>query len=321
MMLKIHDLQKTYGKFRALNGLNMEVEAGALYGLVGPNGAGKTTTIRILTGLLLPDGGSVEVDGIDALREPQKTKGLIGYVPDEVGIYDNLKVWEYLEFFSACYGMEGLMARKRAMTLLEQVGLSGKEDFFVDSLSRGMKQRLCLARALLHDPKVLIMDEPTNGLDPRTRMEFRDMLKELNEFGKTILISSHILPELAELCTDVGIIDEGKMILHGPVDELVDRARTVKPLIIKVHKHPERALEILRANPLVKTISIKNREIMVGFTGNATQESELLTSLIAGGVLVRSFIREPGNLEAVFMQLTNHNEEKVVLSYENESGL
>jgi ABC-2 type transport system ATP-binding protein len=320
-MLKIHDLQKTYGKFRALNGLNMEVEAGSLYGLVGPNGAGKTTTIRILTGLLLPDGGSVEVDGIDALKEPKKTKGLIGYVPDEVGIYDNLKVREYLEFFSSCYGMEGLTARKRAMTLLEQVGLSGKEDFFVDSLSRGMKQRLCLARALLHDPKVLIMDEPTNGLDPRTRMEFRDMLRELNESGKTILISSHILPELAELCTDVGIIDEGKMILHGPVDELVDRARTVKPLIIKVQKNQDRALQILKANPLVRTVSIKDREILAGFTGNAIQESELLSALTAGGVLVRSFIREPGNLEAVFMQLTNHNEEKVVLSYENESGL
>jgi ABC-2 type transport system ATP-binding protein len=320
-MLKIHDLQKTYGKFRALNGLNMEVEAGSLYGLVGPNGAGKTTTIRILTGLLLPDGGSVEVDGIDALKEPKRTKGLIGYVPDEVGIYDNLKVREYLEFFSSCYGMEGLTARKRAMTLLEQVGLSGKEDFFVDSLSRGMKQRLCLARALLHDPKVLIMDEPTNGLDPRTRMEFRDMLRELNESGKTILISSHILPELAELCTDVGIIDEGKMILHGPVDELVDRARTVKPLIIKIQKNQDRALEILKANPLVRTVSIKDREILAGFTGNALQESELLSTLTAGGVLVRSFIREPGNLEAVFMQLTNHNEEKVVLSYENESGL
>jgi ABC-2 type transport system ATP-binding protein len=288
---------------------------------VGPNGAGKTTTIRILTGLLLPDGGSVEVDGIDALKEPKRTKGLIGYVPDEVGIYDNLKVREYLEFFSSCYGMEGLTARKRAMTLLEQVGLSGKEDFFVDSLSRGMKQRLCLARALLHDPKVLIMDEPTNGLDPRTRMEFRDMLRELNESGKTILISSHILPELAELCTDVGIIDEGKMILHGPVDELVDRARTVKPLIIKVQKNQDRALQILKANPLVRTVSIKDREILAGFTGNAIQESELLSALTAGGVLVRSFIREPGNLEAVFMQLTNHNEEKVVLSYENESGL
>jgi ABC-2 type transport system ATP-binding protein len=299
----------------------MEVEAGSLYGLVGPNGAGKTTTIRILTGLLLPDGGSVEVDGIDALKEPKRTKGLIGYVPDEVGIYDNLKVREYLEFFSSCYGMEGLTARKRAMTLLEQVGLSGKEDFFVDSLSRGMKQRLCLARALLHDPKVLIMDEPTNGLDPRTRMEFRDMLRELNESGKTILISSHILPELAELCTDVGIIDEGKMILHGPVDELVDRARTVKPLIIKVQKNQDRALQILKANPLVRTVSIKDREILAGFTGNAIQESELLSALTAGGVLVRSFIREPGNLEAVFMQLTNHNEEKVVLSYENESGL
>ncbi len=320
-MLKLRGLQKHYGTLQALNGLDMDVEDGALYGLVGPNGAGKTTTIRILAGLLFPDRGSVEIDGINALQEPGRLKEKIGYVPDEVGIYDNLKVWEYLDFFSSCYGMEGLKARKRAMTLLEQVGLNGKGNFYVDSLSRGMKQRLSLARALLHDPSLIIMDEPTTGLDPRTRMEFREMIRDLNESGKTILISSHLLPELAELCTDVGIIDEGRMLLHGPVDELVDRARTVKPLIIKVYENRDKAVEILRGHPLVRTVTIRDQEIMVGFCGEARQEGELLTQLTAGGVLVRGFMRKPGNLEAVFMKLTNHEEERVVLSYERESDL
>ena len=320
-MLKIRDLYKSYGNFHALNGLDMDVEQGSLYGLIGPNGAGKTTTIRILTGLLQPDAGTVEIDGTDALKEPWKLKEKIGYVPDEFGIYDNLKVSEYMEFFASCYDMEGLTARRRAQILLEQVGLGGKTDFYVDSLSRGMQQRLCLARALLHDPSFLIMDEPTAGLDPRTRMEFREILRELNEAGKTIFISSHLLPELSELCTDVGIIDEGRMVLHGPVEELISRARTATPLIIAVHEHLDAAMKILKEHPLVQTISIRENEIMVGFLGDVRQESELLSMLTAGGVMVRGFMREPGNLEEVFMKLTSHEEERVVLSYEDESGL
>lgn len=320
-MLKIRNLQKSYGNFHALNGLDMDVKKGALYGLIGPNGAGKTTTIRILTGLLQPDSGYVEIDGIDVRKEPEKRKELIGYVPDDFGTYDNLKVWEYMDFFASCFDMEGLTARRRAQTLLDQVGLGGKNNFFVDNLSRGMKQRLCLARALLHDPAFLIMDEPTAGLDPRTRLEFRELLQELKESGKTILISSHLLPELSELCTDVGIIDDGKMILNGPVDELISRARTATPLIIAVHENMDQAMKILKEHPLVQTISIRDQEIMVGFLGNVKQESELLTQLAANGVLIRGFMREPGNLEAVFMKLTSHDEERVVLSYEDESGL
>lgn len=320
-MLKIRNLQKNYGNFRALNGLNMDVETGSLYGLVGPNGAGKTTTIRILTGLLLPDEGSIEMDGVDVFKERNRLKEKMGYVPDELGVYDNLKVWEYLEFFSSCYGMEGLLARKRAMTLLEQVGLGGRENSYVDSLSRGMKQRLCLARALLHAPDILIMDEPTAGLDPRTKKEFRDMLRELNEDGKTILISSHQLPEVSELCTDIGIIDEGRMILYGPMEGLIDQASMVKPLIITIYDNRDKALEILKAHPLVRTVMIRDEEIVVGFRGNAREESELLTMLTTGGVLIRGFMRDPGTLESIFMQLTSHEEEKVVLSYEGESGL
>lgn len=320
-MLKIEGLKKAYGNYHALDGLDMEVKVGALYGFVGPNGAGKTTTIKIMTGLLRPDVGSVEIHGIDTLKEPEKTRDSIGYVPDYFGMYDNLKVSEYMEFFASCYGLEGLRARKRNQALLEQVGLGGKEDFFVDGLSRGMKQRLCLARALIHDPELLIMDEPTAGLDPRTRLEFRELVRDLKEAGKTILISSHLLSDLSELCTDIGIIDQGKMILHGSIEEITNRINTSKPVIITVHDEMKLAMRLLKEHPQVQTITVRERDIMVGFTGDAADESRLLAGLIGAGVAVRGFMREPGNLEAVFMQITNHEEERVVLSYEDESGL
>lgn len=317
MMLKIEGLKKKYGNYHALDGLDMEVDNGALYGFVGPNGAGKTTTIKTITGLLCPDEGTVKVDGIDVWKEPEKTKDLIGYVPDYFGMYDNLKVSEYMEFFAACYGLDGLKARKRNRALLEQVGLGAKEDFYVDGLSRGMKQRLCLARALIHNPALLVMDEPTAGLDPRTRVEFRELVRDLREDGKTILISSHLLSDLAELCTDIGIIDQGRMILHGSIDEITNRINTSKPVIITVQDGMKLAMRLLKDHPQVQTITVRDQEIMVGFTGNAVDESRLLAGLIEAGVAVRGFMREPGNLEAVFMQITNHEEERVVLSYED----
>ncbi len=320
-MLKIRNLKKAYGNLHALEGLDMDVTDGALFGFVGPNGAGKTTTIRIMTGLLAPDSGSVEFDGQDVVARPGYLKERIGYVPDYFGVYDNLKVWEYMDFFASCYGLEGLTARKRSLTLLDQVGLGNKADSYVDGLSRGMKQRLCLARALVHDPPVLIMDEPTAGLDPRTRLEFRDTLLELNEQGKTIIISSHALPDLAEICTEVGIIDRGKMILGGSLEEIIGKVQTSKPLTISVFQNMDQAIRILKEHPLVHTMTIKEQEIMVGFTGDTRQECGLLAQLVASGVLVRGFEREAGSLEAVFMQLTRQDEERVVLSYEAESDL
>lgn len=317
MMLKMKGLKKAYGNYHALDGLDMEVESGALYGFVGPNGAGKTTTIKIVTGLLCPDGGVVEIDGIDVWKEAAKTKDHIGYVPDYFGMYDNLKVSEYMEFFASCYGLDGLKARKRNRALLDQVGLGNKEDFYVDGLSRGMKQRLCLARALIHDPTLLIMDEPTAGLDPRTRLEFRELIRDLKEAGKTILISSHLLSDLSELCTDIGIIDQGRMILHGSIEEITNRINTSKPVIITIQDGMKLAMRLLKDHPQVQTITVRDQNIMVGFTGDAADESRLLAGLIEAGVAVRGFMREPGNLEAVFMQITNHEEERVVLSYED----
>ena len=308
-MLKIENLHKIYGKYHALRGLDMTVKEGALYGFVGPNGAGKTTAIKIMTGLLQAEEGSVLINGKDALADPDQLKSCIGYVPDFFGVYDNLTVGEYMSFFASCYQLDGLVARKRYTALLEQVGLEDKLDFYVDGLSRGMKQRLCLARALIHDPQILILDEPTSGLDPRTRVEFKEILEDLKFAGKTILISSHVLSELSEMCTDIGIIDQGRMILEGNIQDILSRVNASNPLVISVYSNMEKALSILKSHPCVR------------FTGDAQDEAILLQQLIDSDVLVNGFTREKGSLETVFMQLTDHEEERVVTSYEAESGL
>ena len=315
-MVKIEGLKKMYGRAAALDGLSMHVREGALYGFVGPNGAGKTTTIKILTGLLLPDEGIVTIGGADGAKEPEKTIKMIGYVPDFFGVYDNLKVSEYMELFAACYGLYGLTARKRNMALLEQVGLGEKGDYYVDGLSRGMKQRLCLARALIHDPAILIMDEPTAGLDPGTRFEFREILKDLKDQEKTVVLSSHILPELSELCTDIGIVEQGKMVLEGTMDEILTQINVRSPLMISVYQGKDKALGILRSHPQVETIAIRQNDIAVGFMGDQEEEAILLGQLAAAGVMIYSFVRERGNLESVFMQITNH-EEGMVLIHED----
>ena len=319
-MLEIRDLHKVYGKYHALDGLCMTVKPGALYGFVGPNGAGKTTTIKIMTGLLAPEEGSIAICGIDALSDRAKLKSMIGYVPDFFGVYDNLTVAEYMEFFASCSRMDGLMARKRYTALLEQVGLEEKLDFYVDVLSRGMKQRLCLARALIHDPEILILDEPTSGLDPRTRFEFKEILQELCAAGKTIVISSHVLSELSEMCTDIGIIDQGKMVLEGSIEDIISRVNTSNPLVISVYSNMEKAMGILKSHPSVQTISLQDNEISVRFDGDSQDEAILLQQLIDGDVLINSFTREKGSLETVFMQLTGDEEERAVVSYEAESG-
>lgn len=319
-MLEMKGLHKIYGKYHALSGLDMTVPTGALYGFVGPNGAGKTTTIKIMAGLLSGDGGSITIDGADALLNLKDLKAGIGYVPDFFGVYDNLTVSEYMEFFAACHHLGGLVARKRYTALLEQVGLEDKLDFYVDGLSRGMKQRLCLARALIHDPAILILDEPTSGLDPRTRFEFKEILKELQEAGKTIIISSHVLSELSELCTDIGIIDQGRMVLEGNIDDILSRVNTSNPLVISVFSNLDKALSILKIHPCVQTISLRGQEICVRFSGDAQDEAMLLQQLIDSDVLVNGFTREKGSLESVFMQLTEHEEERMVVSYDAKSG-
>ncbi len=233
-MLQINHLYKDYGKFHALTDVSLHIDRGEIYGFVGPNGAGKTTTMRIICGLLEATSGEVMVGGIDALTHPQDIKRLVGYVPDFFGVYDNLRVIEYMEFYGSMYGMTRLECDAIADDLLTMVNLADKKDVFVDTLSRGMKQRLCVARALLHDPQLLVLDEPNSGLDPRARFEMKEILRHLGAMGKTILISSHILPELSEMCTSIGVMEHGYLIASGRVDEIMRQSRGVRPIHIRV---------------------------------------------------------------------------------------
>ncbi len=306
-MLDIKNLTKRYGKFVALNNLNLHIDKGEIFGFVGPNGAGKTTTMRITCGLLQATSGSVFVDGIDALNKPQKIKKKVGYVPDFFGVYDNFKVMEYMEFYGSMYGVGYNEVVATSRGLLDLVNLSDKEDVFVDSLSRGMKQRLCLARALIHNPDLLILDEPASGLDPRARFEMKEILKNLGSMGKTIIISSHILPELAQMCTSVGVMEKGKLIVSGKVDDIINSQSIAQPIIIEIIGNSEQGINILKENPLVSKISIRESDIAVSFDGNEEQGYELLKHLINRDVKVSKFNREKGDLESLFLDLTKGN--------------
>lgn len=307
-MVEIKGLNKFYGKFIALNNFDLHIDKGELFGFVGPNGAGKTTTMKILSGLLKASGGEVYVAGIDAIRQSTELKAMIGYMPDFFGVYDNLKAIEYMEFYASIYGMYGKQATSYCMELMDLVHLSDKANFYVDSLSRGMKQRLCLARSLVHNPQLLILDEPASGLDPRARFEMKGILKNLHEIDKTIIISSHILSELAEMCTTIGIIDHGQMMVKGTVDEIMTRLNTSNPLQIRIVEGMDQAVKILKENPTVVNLSVDANMLLVGFKGNEEEEAALLASLIQNDVRVSSFVRDTGNLEEVFMRVTGNKE-------------
>ena len=315
-MLSMQHVSQFYGRVQALDDLNLEIEDGALYGFVGPNGAGKTTTIKIMTGILFPDEGTVLIDGLETGADNRRLKRLIGYVPDQFGVYHNLTVTEYMQFFAACYQITGLRARKRVEHLLKYVELSDRADYFVESLSRGMKQKLSLARALIHDPKLLILDEPTSGLDPRTRYEYKQILGELSDQGKTIFISSHILSDISELCTDIGIIDQGSIVISGRLMDVMKKVTAQNPIIITLSSRITQAIRFLKTERAVKSMAIRGNDIMVNFDGTAKQEAELLKKLVQQGIPVRSFSREKSSLESIFMQLTDHGEERTVFSYD-----
>lgn len=307
-MVRIEGLNKSYGSFKALDNLNLEIRQGELFGFVGPNGAGKTTTMRIISGLLKADSGTVMVAGVDARKDIGRLKEKIGYMPDFFGVYDNLKALEYMEFFASIYGIEGRDARRLCLELMELVNLSDKADAYVDGLSRGMKQRLCLARSLVHNPELLILDEPASGLDPRARFEMKGILKNLSDMGKTIIVSSHILPELAEMCTNIGIIEHGKMVVTGSMESIMAGMNRTNPLVIRVVGERDLAVRLLKENPLVQNLSLTDQELYVSFQGAEEEEAALLTSLITGGVRISSYMREKSNLESVFMQITEEQE-------------
>ncbi len=308
-MLKIENLVKNYGKFRALNGLSMEVKKGELFGFIGPNGAGKTTTIKIMSGLLRADSGHVYLDGLDALKDADKLKQKIGYVPDFFGVYDNLKAIEYMEFYASTYGLVGKEVRKRCFELMELTGLQGREEVYVDELSRGMQQRLCLARAMIHKPDLLILDEPASGLDPRSRFEMKMILKELCRKGTTILISSHILSELAEMCSSIGIIKKGELLQQGSIEEIVSAVNTANPILVRVCDDQKKTLDFLRANSMVQALAVDGQEFQFTFSGSAQDEAELLNQMVRDGIRVLSFGRKRDNLETIFIQLTKEGED------------
>lgn len=311
-MLEIENLSKRYGKFQALDHLNLHIEKGEIFGFVGPNGAGKTTTMRIVCGLLKATSGSVHVDGVDAISNPEDIKRKVGYVPDFFGVYDNLQVMEYMEFYGSMYGMDKQEVNEISKGLLELVNLSDKENAFVDTLSRGMKQRLCVARALIHNPDLLVLDEPNSGLDPRARFEMKEVLKNLGSMGKTIIISSHILPELSEMCSSIGIMERGKLIVSGRVDEVVQKSRGVRPIRMRAFApdYQESSEEhdyismILKEQPMVNKVNFTEDEILVSFAGDDKDAAQLLKTLFERNILVSNFYREKEDLESLFLEIT-----------------
>ena len=329
-MLKIDNLTKNYGKFPALKGLSLEVPAGALHGFVGPNGAGKTTTMRILATLMSPTSGAAYVDGTDVTKEGQKARRLVGYMPDFFGVYDNLTCREYLDFYARCYRIGAADRKRMASQLLELVQLQDRENEYVDALSRGMKQRLCLARSLIHDPKLLILDEPASGMEPRARAEMKGILRTLREMGKTVLISSHILPELSEMCDSLTILDHGELVFSGSVEELSDRMNGNAPLDIRLVPAPvpqspsaasqptapvpqsptasqtvEEAVRCLRELPYVTEITQEEPFLLrVRLEGGEDVCMAMMRELVTRNIPVCDFHRAPMNLEKVFMEVT-----------------
>ena len=303
-MLYINNLTKNYGTFRAVNQLTLHIPEGDLFGFVGPNGAGKTTTIRIVCGLLKASGGSVRIGNTSAAVGSKEMKRLIGYVPDFFGVYDNLKVREYMDFYGSMYGMYSRDIAKLTDDLLELVNLSDKREFYVDTLSRGMKQRLCVARALLHNPKLLILDEPSSGLDPRARVEMKELLKNLHSMGKTIVISSHILSELSEMCNSIGIMNHGRLITAGRIEDIMQQISGGNRIHIQASANIETAIRILKEHAGVLVESVRENEIVISRNGTDEELSALIGELIQNQVILTGFYREEGSLESLFMQLT-----------------
>lgn len=303
-MIEIKGLTKQYGQFKALDQLNLTLEPGVVFGFVGANGAGKSTTFSILATLLEPTSGEAIIYGKSVTKEPREVRKLIGYMPDFFGVYDHLKAEEYLDFYGASYGISAKEREKLIPELLELVNLSHKRYDDVDVLSRGMKQRLCLARCLIHDPQVLILDEPASGLDPRARVEMRDILRKLKDMGKTILISSHILPELAEMCDEIGVIDGGKLIAHGNVATIQAQLQGEKRLTVKLRDEQEQARTFFEQQPQVVDVEIERNAVHFTFKGTDEEQRALMILALQSNLEIYAFGEDEKDLEDVFMAIT-----------------
>lgn len=305
-MIEIKGLTKRYGNFYALDHLDLTLGDGTIFGFVGANGAGKTTTFSILATLLAPTSGDAFIDGKSVIAEPKEVRKAIGYMPDFFGVYDQLKVDEYLDFYGASYNLPKKNRERLIPELLELVNLTEKRYEYVDLLSRGMKQRLCLARALIHDPNVLILDEPASGLDPRARVEMREIIHRLKGLGKTILISSHILPELAEMCDEIGVIDHGKLIAHGNVAQIQAELQGDTYIHVKVLHELEGARAFFEDQAFVTQMIVNHEKTMLSFNFSGTKEQQiaLLKMAMEQNIAIISFKEEEKDLEDVFMEIT-----------------
>jgi ABC-2 type transport system ATP-binding protein len=316
-IVRAEGLVKRYDGTLAVAGLDLNVDEGEIFGLVGPNGAGKTTILRILATLLAPTNGEAEICGLSVRRNPAGVRHVIGFMPDVFGVYDDMKVWEYLDFFGRCYGIPAARRRQMIGDLLDLVDLADKRDAYVQGLSRGMQQRLCLAHTLVHDPQVLLLDEPASGLDPRARVELRELIRELRSLGKTVVISSHILPELEELCTSVAIVDRGQVLAQGKVADIERRLRTGAVLRIRVLgdlSEIDTARDHFAGQPLVASAAVlDDGTIEIGFRGDDEASAGLLSGAIAAGIRVASFGRAASDLEELFLQVTARDTAQGVL--------
>jgi ABC-2 type transport system ATP-binding protein len=304
-MLVCDRLVKKFGEFTALSGISFRIEAGDIFGFIGPNGAGKTTTIRILAGLSLPTEGDAVVDGVSVVQRPEAARRRVGYMPDYFGAYDHTTVWEYLDFFAASYGLDRGLRRRRIEDAVALTDLDRVRDVDVAVLSRGMKQRVSLARALLHDPAVLLLDEPASGLDPRARIEFRALLRELGRMGKTILISSHILTELSDFVTRVGIIERGQIVACGTPREVTQAAQPGFRFRLRVVSDRDAAQRLLKEDPRVREVAAGEDDCLFGtFDGDAAAASDIVTRLVQAGLRVMAFGETAIDLEDVFLRVT-----------------
>ena len=309
--IRTEALTKRYGRSVAVGGLDLSIDAGEIFGLVGPNGAGKTTTLKMLATLLPPTAGDAQIAGMSVRHEPDAVRRVLGYMPDNFGVYDDMRVWEYLDFFGRCYGLSGPRRRQMIGDLLELVDLAQKRDSYVQDLSRGMQQRLCLAHALVHDPQVLLLDEPASGLDPRARVELRELLRELRSLGKTIVISSHILPELEELCTSLAIIDHGRVMASGRVEEIADRFRVggvYRVRLLGDTEDAQAAAALLSDRPDVASVVVDgDGSLELGLAGDDASTAAVLAALVRAGHRVVSFAPAASDLEELFLQITDES--------------
>jgi len=303
-MIEFIDFGKDYGDFTAVYHLNLKIEAGEIFGFIGPNGAGKSTSIRFLATLLKASRGEGIVNGYSVTNDPMNVRRSIGYMPDAFGVYDGMKVWEFLDFFAVAYQIGKAKRKKIINDVLELLDLTHKRDDYVNGLSRGMKQRLCLAKTLVHDPPVLILDEPASGLDPRARVEVKALLKELRRMGKTILISSHILTELADCCTSIGIIERGQLLMHGPIQDVYRQIRGNRLIEVKFVSNMEVGLSVIRSSPHLRSIDVDDHRATIELETDDAGVAELLNQLIRQKVGIRSFSEKEPTLEDVFMLVT-----------------